>query len=179
MDDSKLVNLACEGDRSAFSVLLERHYGRIFQIAARLLGDVDEAEDLTQDICVDLVAKLPSYRGESLFTTWLYRVVINAAYDAMRRNNTRSKTQRDYAAVNPIIRDGHAVTDEELVWLRRALGRLPDVMQSTVFLVVEEGLRHADAGEVLGVSESTVSWRMHEVRKRLRAIAFEDEELNS
>lgn len=176
MDDSQLVRLACAGDRSAFAVLLERHYGRIFRIAMRLLGDIDEAEDLTQDVCVALVTKLPSYRGESRFTTWLYRVVVNAAHDAMRRNSARCKKQHDYVEVHAIDRDGHAVTAEELAWLRRALGQLPDEMRATVVLVIEEGLRHAEAGEVLGVSASTVSWRMHEVRKRLRALAAEDEE---
>ena len=60
-------------------------------------------------------------------------------------------------------------------WLRQALGRLPEELRTTVVLVLEEGLRHAEAGEVLGVSESTVSWRMHEVRKRLRALAASEE----
>ena len=175
MDDSQLARLACKGDRSAFSVLLERHYTRIFRIAVRLLGDVDDAEELTQDVCVALVGKLSSYRGESRFTTWLYRVVVNAAHDAMRRNHARYKKQRDYVEVHAIERDGHVVTTEELVWLRWALGQLSDEMRATVFLVMEEGLTHAEAGEVLGVSASTVSWRMHEVRKRLRALATKDE----
>lgn len=176
MDDSQLVRLACEGDRNAFSVLLERHYTRIFRIAVRLLGDVDDAEELTQDVCVALVAKLASYRGGSRFTTWLYRVVVNAAHDAMRRNHARCRRQRDYVEVHALERDGHAVTPEELVWLRWALGRLSDELRATVVLVIDEGLPHAEAGEVLGVSESTVSWRMYEVRRRLRALAAEDEE---
>ncbi len=179
IDDSQLVRLACAGDRSAFSMLLERHYERIFRIAVRLLGNVEEAEDLTQDVCVALVTKLPSYRGESRFSTWLYRVVFNAAHDVMRRNHARSKKQRDYVEIREIEHDGHAGTTEELVWLRRALGQLSDEMRATVVLVIEEGLLHAEAGAVLGVSESTVSWRMHEVRKRLRALAAEDEERDS
>lgn len=177
MDDGQLVRLACEGDRGAFAVLLERHHTRIFRIAVRLLGDVDDAEELTQDICVALVDKLSSYRGESRFTTWLYRVVVNAAHDAMRRNHARYKKHRDYVEVHAIERDGHAVTTEELVWLRWALDQLSDEMRATVVLVIEEGLPHAEEGEVLGVSESTVSWRMYEVRKRLRALAAEDEEM--
>lgn len=176
MDDSQLVRLACEGDRGAFSVLLERHYTRIFRMAVRLLGDIDDAEELAQDVCVALVAKLPSYRGESRFTTWLYRVVVNAAHDAMRRNHARCRKQRDYVEVRALERDGHAVTAEDSVWLRWALDQLSDEMRATVVLVIDEGLPHAEAGEVLGVSESTVSWRMYEVRRRLRALAADDEE---
>ncbi|MCY4522962.1 MAG: RNA polymerase sigma factor [Caldilineaceae bacterium] len=177
MDDSQLVRLACTGDRGAFSVLLERHYARIFRMAVRLLGDVDDAEELAQDVCVALVAKLPSYRGESRFTTWLYRVVVNAAHDAVRRNHARCRKQRDYVEVRAIERDGQAVTAEELVWLRWALDQLSDELRATVVLVIDEGLPHAEAGEVLGVSESTVSWRMYEVRRRLRALAADDEEM--
>lgn len=110
MDDSQLARLACEGDRGAFAVLLERHYTRIFRVAVRLLGDVDDAEELTQDVCVALVAKLSSYRGESRFTTWLYRVVVNAAHDAMRRHHARYRKQRDYVEIHAIERDGHTVT---------------------------------------------------------------------
>ena len=60
-------------------------------------------------------------------------------------------------------------------WLGQALARLSDDLRVTVVLVLEEGLRHAEAGEVLGVSEAMVSWRMHEVRKRLRALAAQEE----
>ena len=102
--------------------------------AVRLLGDVDDAEELTQDICVALVDKLSSYRGESRFTTWLYRVVVNAAHDAMRRNHARYKKHRDYVEVHAIERDGHVVTTEELVWLRWAPGQLSDEMRATVVL---------------------------------------------
>ena len=63
------------------------------------------------------------------------------------------------------------------LWLRQMLGGLADDLRETVVLVLQEGLRHGEAAEVLGVSESTVSWRMHEVRRRLRALAAAEEEV--
>ncbi len=175
-EDATLVGRACGGDRAAFTTLVERHYERIYRVGARVLGDAAEAEDLAQDVCIGLAAKLPSYRGESLFTTWLYRVVVNAARDAGRRGEARRRKEREFAEVDALVRAGNAARDSEVAWLRQMLSGLSDDLKMTAVLVLQEGLRHAEAGEVLGVSEATVSWRMHELRKRLRALAADDEE---
>lgn len=173
--DGALARRAAAGDRDAFAALLERHYDRVYRVGARVLGDADAAADLAQDVCVGLPAKLSSYRGGSRFTTWLYRVVVNAARDALRRSAVRQRHERMYADVEALARAGNAARECEASWLREAMERLPDELRATVVLVLEEGLRHAEAGEALGVSESTVSWRMHEVRKRLRALADGEE----
>ena len=174
--DGTLARRAAAGDRDAFAALLERHYDRIYRVGARVLGDADEAADLAQDVCVALPGRLASWRGESRFTTWLYRVVVNAARDAIRRKDARRRSERSFAETEALMRVADASRTCEASWLRRALGELPEDLRMTVFLVLEEELRHAEAGEVLGVSESTVSWRMHEVRKRLRALAAGGEE---
>ena len=83
--DEDLARAAAGGDRAAFGLLLERHYDRVFGLAFRLTGQRANAEDLTQDVCLALPAKLAGFRGEARFTTWLYRVVVNAAHDARRR----------------------------------------------------------------------------------------------
>ena len=174
--DATLVRRAAAGDRDAFAALLERHYDRVYRVAVRVLGDADEAADLAQDVCVGLPAKLASWRGESKFETWLYRVVVNAARDAFRRKAARIRSERTHAELDALVRAGNAARECESSWLRRALELFSDELRTTVSLVLEEGLRHAEAGAVLGVSEATVSWRMHEVRKRLRALATEEEE---
>ena len=173
--DRALARRAAAGDGAAFAALLERHYDRIYRIGARVLGDADEAADLAQDVCVGLPARLASWRGEGRFTTWLYRVVVNAARDALRRRAARRRSERAFAETEALWRADAAAGECESSWLRNALGQLSDELRATVFLVLEEGLRHAEAGAVLGVSEATVSWRMHEVRKRLRALAAEEE----
>ena len=174
--DERLAKRAAAGDRDAFSALLERHYDRVYRIGVRVLDDADAAADLAQDVCVGLPAKLSSYRGESKFTTWLYRVVVNAARDALRRNASRLRNERSYAEVDALLRTPDPSRTRLLLWLRSALRNLPDELRITVVLVLDEGLRHAEAGEALGVSEATISWRMHEVRKRLRDMSVEAEE---
>ena len=168
--DGALASRAAAGDRDAFATLLERHYERIYRVGARVLGNDEEAADLAQDVCVGLTGKLPSYRGESRFTTWLYRVVVNAARDRMRRDGAMRRNEQDFAEVDSMIKAGQAERENEAIRLWRVLGALGADLRATVILVIEEGLRHAEAAEVLGVSESTVSWRMYEVRNRLRTL---------
>ena len=175
--DETLVGRACAGNREAFTLLIERHYERIYRVGARVLNDAAAAEDLAQEICVGLVTKLASFRGGSRFTTWLHRVVVNAALDAMRRDGNRQRSERDFAETAAMARADQAAQAEQSAWLRQTLHRLPDDLRVTVVLVLEEGLQHAEAGAVLGISEATVSWRMHQVRKHLRAFATEDEEM--
>ncbi|MBC7736866.1 MAG: sigma-70 family RNA polymerase sigma factor [Candidatus Saccharibacteria bacterium] len=90
-DDDSLARAAATGDRTAFATLLARHFDRIFGLAWRLTGTRAEAQDLTQDICAALPARLPSWRGEARFPTWLYRVTVNAAHDLRRRQATRTR----------------------------------------------------------------------------------------
>ncbi len=172
--DERLALSAANGDRQAFGELLERHYGRIFGLSLRLLGSRTEAEGLAQAVCVWLARKLRSFRGEAKFTTWLYRVVLNAGRDAMRRRAGRGAVQRDYAEVDALRRAGNKARATEAEWLREALECLKDDLRETVILVLDQELTHAQAGAVLGISENTVSWRLHEVRKALRVRAGED-----
>lgn len=168
VDDENLARRAAAGDRTAFSVLLERHYGLIYRVAARMLGDGAAAEDLAQDVCVGLVTRLASYGGQSRFTTWLYRVVVNAARDAMRRDATRRRNEQDFVEQGGRGRRQGGSGGEESIWLQQVLGQLSDELRATVILVLAEGLRHEEAGRILGVSGTTVSWRLHQVRKQLR-----------
>ena len=168
--DGALASRTAAGDRDAFATLLERHYERIYRVGARVLGNDEEAADLAQDVCVGLIGKLPSYRGESRFTTWLYRVVVNAARDRLRRAGAMRRNEQVFAEIDSMIKAGQAERENEAIRLRQVLGALDADLRATVILVIEEGLRHAEAAEVLGVSESTVSWRMHEARNRLRTL---------
>ncbi len=173
-DDATLASAAATGDRTAFGVLLARHYDRIYGLAYRLTGLRAEAQDLTQDICAALPAKLRGWRGEARFSTWLYRVVVNAVHDQRRRHATRAKAANGWGDWE-ISRQGEmAKQAQALDWLTSAMQSLSPELRDTVALVLGEELTQGAAGEVLGVSEGTVAWRMSEVKRRLRAMAVED-----
>lgn len=169
VSDEVLARAAAEGDGEAFASLLRRHYDRVFRLAFRLTGIRTEAEDLCQDICAALPAKIGAFRGEARFTTWLYRVVVNAASDRRRRRAAHTKAAEGWGEVEVARRAEAAEAAEALDWLTGAMRALPDELRDTLALVLDE-VTHAEAAEVLGVSEGTVSWRMSEARKRLRAM---------
>ncbi len=157
------------GDGAAFAALLEVHYDRLFRLCFRLTGSKHEAEDLTQDICAALPAKLRGYRMEARFSTWLYRVAVNAAHDRRRRAQTRSKAGDGWGHWE-VNRQAEIVEGAQMQdWLSGAMGLLTDDLRDTLALVLDE-MSHKEAGEVLGVSEGTVSWRISEAKKRLRAM---------
>ena len=172
--DETLARAAASGDRSAFATLLGRHYDRIFGLAYRLTGQRAEAEDLTQDICAALPAKLAQFRAEARFTTWLYRVVVNAAHDRRRRQASRARAADGWGDWEIARQDEIAEARAAQDWLAQAMARLSPELRDTVALVLGEDLTQAEAGAVLGISEGTVAWRMSEVKKRLRAMAAEE-----
>lgn len=172
--DETLALAAAGGDRAAFAVLVQRHYDRIYRLAYRLTGTRVEAQDMAQDICAALPAKLRNWRGEARFTTWLYRVVVNAAHDMRRRRATRARASVGWGDWEIARQDEIAVQAEAAEWLTTAMARLSPELRDTVALVLGEEMTQAEAGSVLGLSEGTVAWRMSEVRKRLRAMAAEE-----
>lgn len=170
-DDTDLAFRAAGGDAQAFRVLLERHYDRIFRLAFRCLGDQTDAEDVAQDVCVDLPRKLATFRGSAKFTSWLYRLVLNRCRDFARARARAGRLAAAYGEVRALTDAEWEDTSRRLGWLHEALETLGDDLRETAILVLAEDMTHADAAEVFGIKESTVSWRMHEIRKKLKALA--------
>lgn len=168
--DEALALAAAAGDRDAFAALVERHYDRLFGLCYRLTGTRDAAEDLTQEICAALPAKLGGYEGRSKVTTWLYRVAVNAAHDRRRRAASHARAAEGWGDWEVNRRAALDEEAERLDWLGGAMAALPEELRDTLALTLDDGLTQAQAGEVLGVSEGTVAWRMSEVKKRLRAM---------
>ena len=165
--DEDLALAAASGDGAAFACLLDRHYDRLFAFCFRLTGTRAEAEDLAQDICAALPAKLQSYQRRAKVTTWLYRVAVNAAHDRRRRRATYSKATTGWGDWE-INRTAAAQEDAaKQDWLTTAMGSLNDDLRDTLALILDD-MTHAQAADILGVSEGTISWRMSEAKKRLR-----------
>lgn len=172
--DEDLALAAAGGDGQAFAALLERVYDRLFALAFRLTGSRADAEDLTQDICAALPGKLGSFRGQSRLTTWLYRVAVNAAHDRRRRRATYMKATDGWGDWEIARHEAGREDRDRLDWLTAAMGALPEDLRDTAALVLDD-LSHREAGEILGISEGTVSWRMSEVKKHLRALKQREE----
>ena len=172
--DTELAERAAAGDAEAFRALLERHYDGIFRLAYRFIGNRPDAEDIAQDVCVGLADRLGSFRGEAKFSTWLYRIVVNACRDRWRHRAIAQRATADFAAIEDLNRAADADRGEQMDWVWQMLSRFSEDVRDTAILVLAQQLNHGEAAEVLGVKESTVSWRMHELRKELKQMADDD-----
>lgn len=168
--DEALAETAATGDRDAFAVLLARHYDRLFRLCFRLTGTGADAEDLAQDICAAMPAKLRGYRAEARFSTWLYRVAVNAAHDRRRRAASHARAADGWGDWELARQATMAEARTGLDWLGTAMNALPVDLRDTVACTLDADMTHAEAALVLGISEGTVSWRMSEVKRRLRAM---------
>lgn len=169
LPDAELARNAAGGDRASFSALVERHYGFIFRLAFRLTGHRADAEDVAQEVCARLGGAIRSYRGGSAFTTWLYAIVLNAVRDLSRRS-AREAARAEAWGVHALVA-GEAAPEEpddpaEALW--EAVRGLPPKQREAVTLVYGEEMSHAEAADLMGCSEATVSWHIHEAKKRLK-----------
>jgi RNA polymerase sigma-70 factor (ECF subfamily) len=166
--ETELIKKASQGDRLAFGQLVEMHYDFIHAVAWKWTRSAPDADDIAQDVCVRLAGAISGFRGEGRFRTWLYALVLNAVRDGARKSQ-RDRRRVEEWSLDPSMQAGEAGEDDiEEIWI--AVRALSPKQRDAVMLVYAEGLDHGDAAEVLGCSESTVSWHLHEARKRLKII---------
>jgi RNA polymerase sigma-70 factor (ECF subfamily) len=161
--DEPLVRRARRGDRSAFEWLVNRHQDRLFTLAARVLGSPDDAADVVQEAFLRAWLALPKFRRGSRFSTWLYRICLNAAYDERAR---RRPEPTELVDVAPDPSDAF-LRSELASELQRALGDLDDVHRVAVVLYDLLGCSYAEIAEITGVAEGTVKSRLFRGRTEL------------
>ena len=165
MDDLALIRRAQGGDKTSFAELLDLHYDTIHRFAWKWCGHAANADDIAQLACMKLAGSLAQYRFQAAFTSWLYRLVISCAQDWQR-----SQVRHDHVELpedEPAAGQNSAEESIYLMQLLDQLAKLGEGMKETALLVHAEGLSHAEAGAILGVSESTISWRVHTIRKHM------------
>ena len=165
-----LVVRAQNGDAEAFAELIEDHYDLIHRTAWKWCGNRDDAEDIAQDVCVKLGRAIAGFDGRSAFSSWVYRITLNAVRDMQRAGKRRGRYADAYAEISPEDQPAEqeeAATSSQL-WA--AVRQLPEKQRDAVLLVYAEELSHAAAAEIMGIKEATVSFHVHEARKTLRGL---------
>jgi RNA polymerase sigma-70 factor (ECF subfamily) len=167
-DDDELVSEAQAGNREAFAALMERHYGLMFKVAWQWCGVREDAEDIAQEASIKLAQNLRSFKFESAFTTWLYRLVINAAKDYYKSKNLRHSRElpmfEDAIFISEELNPEQKLAHKDTL---KAINALPEQLKETVLLVCWQGLTHKEASQALDCEEGTISWRIHEARKKI------------
>ena len=175
MEEKDLICRAARGDAEAFRQLVEAYQTPAYRLAARMCGP-DSAEDVTQEAFLAAWRALPEFRGDCRFSTWLYRLVSNAAIDCLRRE----KKHRDTGDVDDLeLPDGGPSPQEQAERsdtrdaVRRALDRLSPEHRQVLLLRFMQELDYGEIARALNVSEGTVKSRINRGRKRLRKILLE------
>lgn len=169
MDDPQttvLIRRAQDGNASAFGELVDRHYDTIYRFAWKWCRHRANAEDIAQQACIKLAASIGQFRFQAAFTSWLYRLVVSCAQDWQR---SQQRHQHADLTGDELLPDDSRA--EDAIYIGQVLEQLEALgegMKETALLVHAEGLSHAEAGAILGVSESTISWRIHTMRRQMQ-----------
>ena len=159
---------AASGDRRAFEQLYRTHVDHVFSICVRMLGDRILAEEVTQDVFVRVWEKLPGFRGDSAFSTWLHRVAVNVALTRRKAVGIqRDRTVDDEAAIDSTPSRHVSVGDR--LDLEAAIARLPTGARQVFVLHDVEGFTHEEIGEQLGITSGGSKAQLHRARLLLRA----------
>jgi RNA polymerase sigma-70 factor (ECF subfamily) len=174
---SALVEAARDGDPRAFDALVRRYRPRIFALALHLTGSRSEADDITQDAFLRAYRNLGRFQGRSEFFTWLYRIALNRALNVKRAKRRRITLSLDDPRLTLALEvdgggDPRRVLElrETYTLLLRAFDGLSTLLRTTVALTLLQGLSYKEAAVVLETTEGTVAWRVHEARRRMKAM---------
>lgn len=166
MTESQLIRAASEGDGSAIRALYERYAPRVYAVVRRIAGDDDLAGDYAQEAWIRAIRALPTFRGDSRFSTWLHRIAVNAALQAARKAETRKKREAPMPDAIPVGPGRRDVFLEQQ--LERCLDRLPEGMRRVLILHDVEGYTHEEIGELLGVNSGTSKSQLSKARAKMR-----------
>jgi len=167
--DQDLVERSSRGDAAAFEELYKLHAGRIYNLACRLTGSIADGEDLLQEIFVTVYRKLGSFKGESSFGTWIYRLATNQCLDFLRsrQGKTRQVTESlDVERAIPAASTPPLQADR--LDLERAIAQLPPGYRAAFVLHDVEGFGHGEVAEMLGIAEGTSKSQVHKARLKIR-----------
>ena len=175
--DQSLIEACLAGRREAFGQLVERYQHRLFHSLVHLLGSTEDAQDAAQDALILAFEKLGTFRGESQFYSWVFRIAYNAAVNSKRKTGPMSvslEARRDASGLEPADLNpstepsfGLEVSDRQRL-VQQALGELSEEFRAAIVLKEIEQMSYEEIAEVVGIPLGTVRSRIHRARMELR-----------
>jgi len=172
--DFDLTKAAASGDMMAFEELYQRHHRRVYSICLRMLQNASEAEDLTQDVFIQLYRKVGSFRGDSAFTTWLHRLTVNQVLMHFRKRNVKfEKTTEEGETpiqIVPGTESPFKMPIVDRIAIDSAIAQLPEGYKNVFVLHDFEGFEHEEVARILGCSVGTSKSQLHKARLKMRKL---------
>ena len=176
-DDDRIVDAALGGDMRAFELLMEKHESKMYAVALRMCANREDAQDCLQDAMLRIYKALPSFKGQSSFSTWAYRITMNTCLDELRRKKIRQAASLDQmleVGWSPVDEENsterHADNQELKRNLSKAIQTLPEEMRAAVVLRDVQGFSYDEIASMLSTNVGTVKSRISRGREKLREI---------
>ena len=183
-DDHRLITQTREGDTAAFGELVLRYQDRLFNTVVRLVDNVEDSRDVVQETFLHAYQSLNSFKGDSLFFTWLYRIAVNTAISMKRKQRHVLRIQpagQEKNTIDPLDRSeenrpGRAIEmAEEERKVHEALGKLSAEHRAVLVMKDMEGMKYEEMAEILDVPVGTIRSRLHRARLEMRDILIQVE----
>jgi RNA polymerase sigma-70 factor (ECF subfamily) len=169
--DSELVLRSQRADPAAFEELIRQHQRMVHALTYRMTGSLADAEDLAQETFLRAYEQIGGFRGTAKFSTWLYRIAVNTCLNWRQSESRRHEIYAQAAEEFSVRREaGEATPGDEAGEVQTALLKLPAKQRAAIVLTIYDGLNHAEAAQVLGCSETTVSWRVFAAKRKLKRL---------
>ncbi len=172
--DIELTKVAAHGDMAAFEEIYKRHHRRVYAVCLRMLQNPNEAEDLTQDVFIQLYRKIGSFRGDSAFTTWLHRMTVNQVLMHFRKRTVKYEktTEEGETPVQmvPGTSNPERMRIVDKIAIDDAIEQLPAGYKNVFVLHDVEGFEHEEVARILGCSVGTSKSQLHKARLKLQKL---------
>jgi RNA polymerase sigma-70 factor (ECF subfamily) len=169
LDDEKAsIAKSQQGDHEAFESLIKRYQHMIHSLTFRMTGSLADSEDLAQETFIQAFQQLVTFRHQSKFSSWLYRVALNACLNWNKRARRRDQAHQEWGEHLALEPTDSNQPDALTQAVQEALLDLKPAQRAAVVLTVYDGLSHAEAARILECSETTVSWRVFAARRKLK-----------
>lgn len=172
--DIELAKMATGGDMAAFEEIYRRHHRRVYSICLRMLQNTSEAEDLTQDVFIQLYRKIGSFRGDSAFTTWLHRMTVNQVLMHFRKRTVKYEKTTEEGETPVQIVTGTSNPEKmrivDKIALDNAIEQLPTGYKNVFILHDVQGYEHEEVARQLGCSVGTSKSQLHKARLKLQKL---------
>jgi RNA polymerase sigma-70 factor (ECF subfamily) len=169
--DADLVLQSQNGDPAAFEELVRNHQHMVHSLTFRMTGSLADAEDLAQETFIRAYEQIGEFRGASKFSTWLYRIAVNTCLNWRQSEARRFQLQaRAAGEISAWHREYENLPGDQANEVQAALLKLPAKQRAAIVLTIYDGLNHAEAAQVLGCSETTVSWRIFAAKRKLKRL---------
>jgi RNA polymerase sigma-70 factor (ECF subfamily) len=167
--DLELAAQSAAGDVAAFERLYELHRRRVYSLCVRMLGNATDAEDVMQEVFLQVYRKIGTFRGEAAFTTWLYRLVVNQVLMHWRKRGIRPEETAAEGDASDVARS-RPLPMVDRIALEQAIRRLPPGYRMVFLLHDVEGYEHEEIAAMLGCSVGTSKSQLHKARLKLRRL---------